>query len=44
MVGYVNMFQEKYNIAQDLFLKSSEPKTALEVLYTVCIVIVNLLC
>ena len=31
LVGYLNMYNENYNTAQNLFLKSSNPKAALEV-------------
>lgn len=30
LVGYLNMYNENYNTAQNLFLKSSNPKAALE--------------
>ena len=38
LVGYINMYTENYNIAQELFLKSSEPRTALEVFEIVTMV------
>lgn len=31
LIGYINMYKENYNAAQESFLKSSEPKAALEV-------------